>query len=250
MENNEERKQENSMLEDQQMKELPKTSIEENAKKLEEGIINPKSLDKKTLAEYAIFYKSRRYPEERIARILCVTKRTVERYIKKIKMENSLQLGENFQKNLLNEVMYYWQESLRRLTHLSYKQGLRPYEECKMIHMCHEVMMDGIALLERLSYLDKQQSMLDITSKNDHAMMIDKIMRDPLMKKSKKLTQEQRNEVAEFIGRECKEGLNAKEFRKEWKKMVDNFSAENKRKENQQKENQSNSDIIDAQTNT
>lgn len=103
MSNNKEKEQGSSEIVNQQEAALPKMLIEEIANKLEVGLISPGTLDKETLAKCALFFKSRRYSEDEIACFLDVTVRTVERYIKKIKMENALRLGENFQKNLISD---------------------------------------------------------------------------------------------------------------------------------------------------
>lgn len=135
-------------------------SISELAKKIESQIIDPKMLSKEVLEKCAVFYKVRRgYTNEDIAEILQVCSRTVERYIKNVRLNNSLQIGANFQDEILGEVLNNLRLRYERLWRLSYSDQLSDYEKARVIFMCDQIEMNKLLLLSRLGYLNKEQAL-------------------------------------------------------------------------------------------
>lgn len=133
-----------------------KMSIFELVKQLEKGAVNPASLSKDALRKCADVYKARGYSNSQIAEILNVDDKTVQRYIKQQREENSLTIGDNFQKNMVGEIIRNWRNQYQRLIKLSYSDDLTPNEIMKAIYFGHQVEKDGVELLERLGYLTKE----------------------------------------------------------------------------------------------
>lgn len=78
-----------------------KMSIFEVVKQLEKQALSPASLNKDVLRKCADVYKGRGYSNSQIAEILEVDQKTVQRYIKQQREENSLVITEGFQKKIV-----------------------------------------------------------------------------------------------------------------------------------------------------
>lgn len=133
-----------------------KKSIFDLVKDLEKKAVKPSSLSREALRKCADVYKGRGYSNTQIAEILEVDEKTVQRYIKQQREENSLTIGKNFQKNIVGEIIRNWKTQYQRLLKLSYSDDLTPNEIMKAIYLAHQVEKDGVALLERLGYLTKE----------------------------------------------------------------------------------------------
>jgi len=200
-------------------------SIPELAGQLESGHINPATLSKKVLRGCALFFKSMKYENEDIAAILHITVRSVERYLKRIKEENALVLGPDFQKNLVSKIMTSWRARGQRLLRLSYAKDMSSYEMARVISMCHQIDMSEVVLLERLGYLGRERGAADIyeaveTKKQEQLNRYGDMMG--------RLTKAQRKQVSVFIDKEHEESeMRDEAFRDNLSKMIKCFDEEN-----------------------
>jgi len=199
-------------------------SITELAKKVENQIIDSKVLNKELLEKCAVFYKVRRgYSNEDIAEILQVCTRTVERYIRNVRLDNSLQIGSNFQNEILGEVFNNLRLRYERLWRLSYSDQLSDYEKARVIFMCDQIEMNELLLLSRLGYLSKEQG-LDAFKELKEEM-------EDLKRKGDELTDERLRSLTSQQFQHLREVWKAKSAETEvvLVKIVGDCEAENKR---------------------
>lgn len=149
-----------------------KISIGELVKKLENGEVNPRTLDKKILQQCTIYFKTRGYSSEEIAEILGVNERTVQRYLSRVREGNLIIPNVGFQIRCASTFINNWQSQYQRLLKLSYSNELTDNEKVRVIYLLHQLDINKIAALDRLGYLTKAQGMEDAkkTVKLQHAI--------------------------------------------------------------------------------
>jgi len=199
-------------------------SVTELAKKIENQIIDPRILSKELLEKCAVFYKARRgYSNEDIAEILQVCTRTVERYIKNVRLDNSLQIGSNFQNEVLGEVLNNLRLRYERLWRLSYSNQLSDYEKARVIFMCDQIEMNELLLLSRLGYLSKEQT-LDVLKELKEEM-------EDLKRKNNELVDERLHSLTSQQFQHLREVWKAKSAETDvvLEKVVADYEVENKR---------------------
>jgi len=199
-------------------------SIPELAQQIEDRKVDPKIFDKVALRKCAIFFKRRAYSNEDIAEILGVSSRTAMRYLRKIRAENSLKLGVNFQQELLGGILNNLKLRYQRLLRLSYSCNLSDYERARIVLMCHQVEMDGITLLNRLGYMSKEQGMEEVNLIKEKAEEEHKRLKGEIKKQLEALTVSQDNALRERWTKLYNEAM--------WQleKMVEKFTAENEKR--------------------
>jgi DNA-binding CsgD family transcriptional regulator len=136
----------------------PEMTITERAKKVEDRVIDPKTLNKKECRQLAMYYKSRGYSADEISECLKVSPRTVLRYIETVRAENSVNIGRDCQKVILGEFISGLKSRCQRLLKTSYFNDLPPFEMVKVLCMLHQMEKDGIEILEKLGYLSKSNT--------------------------------------------------------------------------------------------
>jgi len=199
-------------------------SIPELAHQIENHKIDPKIFDKVVLRKCAIFFKRRRYLNEDIAEILGVCGRTVDRYLQKIKAENSLNLGINFQQELLGETLNNLKLRYQRLLRLSYSDNLSDYEKARTILLCHQVEMNGIAFLIQLGYLSREKGLEDMNLIKEKAEEEYEELCEVCKKQLEALSIAQDDAVREFWSRLRREAL------EQAQEMIARFIAENEKR--------------------
>jgi len=175
-----------------------KLSIPELARKMENQLLDPRTLDRRILQKCSIFFKSRGYSNEQISEILKVSIRTTERYLKNIREENSLKIGSNFQQELLGGVLNNLKLRYQRLLRLSYSWDLSDYEKARIVLMCQQVEMDGVALLTQLGYLSKEQGIEDVEFAEEEAEKVRIGLKESTRKKFDSLSAQQKNMALEY----------------------------------------------------
>jgi predicted transcriptional regulator len=199
-------------------------SISELAKRIESQIIDSKMLSKEVLEKCAVFYKARRgYTNEDIAEILQVCSRTVERYIRNVRLDNSLQIKTDFQNEILGEVLNNLRLRYERLWRLSYSDQLSDYEKARVIFMCDQIEMNKFLLLSRLGYLSKEQA-LDALKELKEEM-------EDLRRKNSELTDERLRSLTSQQFQHLREVWKAKSAETEvvLEKIVTDCEADNER---------------------
>ena len=108
-------------------------SMPELIQSIEAKEVTAKNLPKELSQQCALFLKSRGYSNSSIANILDVNERTIIRYVKEIRKQESLKLGLDFQKNVAGEFMNNWRSRCQRLLILSYSRDLSAAEQIRAI---------------------------------------------------------------------------------------------------------------------
>jgi len=192
-----------------------KMSIFELVKQLEKKMITPESLSKNVLRKCADIYKGRGYSNTQIAEILEVDEKTVQRYIKQQREENSLTIGQDFQKNIVGEIIRNWKTQYQRLLKLSYSDDLVPNEIMKAIYFAHQVEKDGVELLERLGYLRKEK-VPEVNSGWRAIVMVSPYEIDPEKDRLvQKLSNEDKEEACKMINERAMLSVKINKFMKE-----------------------------------
>ncbi|MFA5039629.1 MAG: hypothetical protein WC732_08130 [Candidatus Omnitrophota bacterium] len=174
-------------------------SISELVQQLENKILEPGSLDKTVLQKCAVLFKNRGYSNEDISEILKVSSRTIDRYIENVRSETSLMVGINFQKELLGEILNHLKLRYQRLLRLSYSDKLSDFEKARTVCLCHQIEMDGVALLSRLGYLSREQGLGSINHAEEEAEESDKQLQEMIREQAGKLSMQQRNSIDELL---------------------------------------------------
>ncbi|MDD5691631.1 MAG: hypothetical protein PHP10_00435 [Candidatus Omnitrophica bacterium] len=199
-------------------------SIPEVAQQIENRKIDPKMLDKAVLEKLAVYYKSRRgYKKEDIAEILQVCIRTVERYIANVRSENSLEIGVNFQDELLGEILSNSRLRYQRLWRLSYSDNLSDYEKARTIFMCDQIEMNTLVFLSRLGYLSREQGLDAVESIKEETEEVEKRTTESVKKLVSSLNSQQWQGAYDVFKARTKETEVILE------KMAKGYDAENKR---------------------
>ncbi len=199
-------------------------SIPEVAQQIENYKIDPKMLDKAVLEKIAVYYKSRRgYKTEDIAEILQVCSRTVERYIVNVRLKNSLEIGVNFQDELLGEILSNSKLRYQRLWRLSYSDKLSDYEKARIVFMCEQIEMNELEFLSRLGYLSREQGLEAVESVKDEAKEIGRKTNESIKKRMSLLNSQQWEGARDVLKTRTKETEVILE------KLVIDYEAENKK---------------------
>lgn len=174
--------------------------ISELIRQLEEQLIDPKTLDKITLQECAAVLKTRGYSSTEIANFLKVNERTIQRYIKVYRTKIKLELGENFQQELVAEIVNNMRLRCQRLWRLVHSGTLSASEEARAICAIHQIEMDKLSMMERLGYIQESQIREEVIRGYESA--VDKreqeeVSRQPWIH-DKRLTPEQITELKKF----------------------------------------------------
>jgi hypothetical protein len=174
------------------------TQLPELVDKLKAKEIAVSDVPREILQKCALYMKRHGESNLSIARVLDVDPRTVSRYLKIIREQESLTLGPNFQKSIVGECVNNWRASCQRLLMLSYSSDLTPLEQMKAIFVYHQVLKDGLELLEKLGYLSKKTGEADMSA----AVSADEKKKEKL--KYKKLDPEILNDIDKIgpMGRE------------------------------------------------
>jgi len=133
-------------------------TVAEWAKKVEDRVIDPKTLNKKERRQLAVYYKSRGYSVDEIRECLKVSPRTALRYIEKARAENSVNIGRDCQKVILGDFVNGLRSRCQRLLKTSYSDELSPFDKAKVLCMLHQMEKDGIEILEKLGYLSRSNT--------------------------------------------------------------------------------------------
>lgn len=164
MENTTERKGEHDS-EIPEKVESKKISIEELAIQLEIGSVRPNGIDKKTKRDCIKYYKIKRdYTCRTIAEILNLRVRTVQRYTKRMREENTMNLDLYWQKNIIGEFLNKCKTENQRLKRLLYIEKLSPNDVMRITKAQHKIEMDCINVLEKTGYLSKAISTVDVNT--------------------------------------------------------------------------------------
>lgn len=131
--------------------------IAEVVKQLEEQTVDPKTLDKMVLQDCAVLLKNRGFSSLEIAKVLKVDERTIQRYIKIYRSKIKLELGENFQQELIAEIVNNMRLRCQRLWRLVYSGLLSASEEARTICAIHQIEMNKLSMMERLGYIQESQ---------------------------------------------------------------------------------------------
>jgi len=176
-------------------KDIKYLSIAEIAIRIENSSLDPTLIDREILQQCGVFYRSRGYTNDDIAELFKVCKRTIERYFADVRLQNSINIGPNYQQELLGEVLSNYQLRYRRLLRLSYSGEMSDYERARVVSLCHQIEMDSMDLLSSLGYLSKERGMKEV---EEITVMADRENRkyDPETKKKlQSLTPEQRETI-------------------------------------------------------
>lgn len=202
-------------------------SIPEVAQQIENRKIDPKMLDKAVLEKLAVYYKSRRgYKKEDIAEILQVCIRTVERYIANVRSENSLEIGVNFQDELLGEILSNSRLRYQRLWRLSYSDNLSDYEKARTILMSDQIEMNEIAFLSRLGYLSQEQGLDTVENIEEEAKEMGRELKESVKKQISLLNSQQWQATLNVFKSEKQKAEAMLE------KMIKNYLVENEKQKN------------------
>jgi len=136
--------------------------ISELVRGLREGNINPKALDMATKEEYVRVLSDNEYDNIEIAKLFKVTIRSIQRYIKRIKKDNALKVGLNFQKETLGEVVGLEKKLFKKLSKLLESESLSIQEKLRISSQLHKINMDKIMILEKVGYLSISQGEYDL----------------------------------------------------------------------------------------
>jgi len=136
----------------------PKMTIAELAKKIEAGVIDSKTLGKKTIRQLTVYYKNRGYSIEEINECLKVSFRTILRYIKKARSESAIEFGIDFQKNFIQDFMNNTNAHYQSILRLLHGDDLTSYEKSKRHSDLIKMDLARMAFLEKLGYLSKENA--------------------------------------------------------------------------------------------
>ena len=156
MENNNEQIKKTDGVSDAKVgsKKIPTAEL---VRQLEEKSISPGALDKRTKRECLLHCVIiRGYKSRDIAVVFGVNIRSAQRYIDKIRHENTLWVDEFFQRRIVNEYYRNWQSRYQRLLHLSYSDKLSDAEMIKAISRLEQFEINKIAVLERLGCVSRE----------------------------------------------------------------------------------------------
>jgi len=226
MENYDEKTKKEDIIADAEV--MPKKlSTPEFARQVEEGIISPATLSQKDHRRLALYYQSVGYENDYIAVILKVTIRTVQRKLKKIKDDNSLMLGSNFQKNLIVKVMRSFETQRQRLLRASCAKDLSSYEKVLAIEKCIKAEVGRVVLFEKIGCISKRRTeeFIAETKTNSREERLEKFG-----DLHRQLTKDQQIQVSKFIDDSVKEKWSKEqEFSSKLDNMFKTFAAENKK---------------------
>ena len=234
MGNNEEKNKENVEIALKPEITNVRLSIKEVIKQIEEGIVKPESLNKNIKMKCAMFLKSRGYSSEEIGELLNADTRTVQRYLRELRMQNNIKFDYDFQTNIMSEVINNWRALCQRLLRLSYSEDMTNYEQARTVFMHQQALMAGVAIFERLGYLSQSRGEIDISSSyaKERNVKIKKAIKkhagDPLVKLAEVLEDDQQRKVHDFI---TDNDITKQKNRDKLKKIIDDCMAENKEKE-------------------
>lgn len=137
--------------------------IREIVQQLESRSVSPDVLDRETLKACIKFFKViRGYSGWTIAEILHVSVRTVQRYAKKIREDNTMNLGLYWQKNLIGELLCKNRARVQRLERLLYLKDISPTNIIKITQAQDQLERNRIAVLAEGGYLSKEQGKSDL----------------------------------------------------------------------------------------
>lgn len=206
-------------------------SILELVRQLEERSTNPETLDKKTLAKCAAILRGRGYSNVEISDFLKVDERTVQRYMKKMRLEIALNLDDNFQKELAAEIMNNARQQSQRLLRLSHSNDISTYEEARIVFMSNQIMLAGVMLLEKLGYLYKEIGINQLTMGGNSVS--ETKLREALGRNliyAKKLTQDQKRRIIGYYFFRMQNSPNKEEeIRRDIDDLVFSFVGESER---------------------
>ncbi|MDD5174428.1 MAG: hypothetical protein PHV48_06350 [Candidatus Omnitrophica bacterium] len=137
-------------------------SASELVRELQEGIINPKALDVATKEGYTKVLNDNEYDSIEIAKLLKINIRSIQRYIKKIKKDNALKVGRDFQKETLGEVVDLENKLFKKLSKLLESESLSTQEQLQISSQLHKINIDKIMILEKVGYLSIDQGKYDL----------------------------------------------------------------------------------------
>lgn len=141
---------------------ITKMTIAEIAKYLESHPFNPELLGEEKLFKCIAYFKNRCYTDAMIGEIINKSERQVRRYTKKLREQTSLQLTDDFQKDLLGELLDNWRIQFSYFIRLANKEDVSSLDRMRALYYSHQIQKDIIETLGKYGYLSKEQGQADI----------------------------------------------------------------------------------------
>ncbi len=114
-------------------------TIPELAKGLEAGEINPSLIDEKRTLQCIAFWKSNCYTDKMIGDYLAKSERQVRRHTKELREQNSIELTEDFQKDLLGQMLSQWQNQYSYFIRLANREDVSPLDRMRALFYTHQI---------------------------------------------------------------------------------------------------------------
>lgn len=125
----------------------------DRVEQLIEGTLKPEGLNRQNLIDCTEALKQRGYTNIEISRLLKMSRRTVQRYLEKIRENNSLVPSDEFQETFVGEMLGNFREQYQRLVRMSYQRDISASKQMRAIGAACQVMKMQFDTLRDLGYL-------------------------------------------------------------------------------------------------
>lgn len=141
---------------------VTKMTIPEIAKYMESHPFNLELLGEQKLLQCVMYYKNRCYTDAMIGEIINKSERQIRRYTKKIREQSSMQITEDFQKDLLSELLDNWRIQISYFIRLANKDDVPSIDRMRALYYSHQIQKDIIDTLGKYGYFSKEQGQADV----------------------------------------------------------------------------------------
>jgi hypothetical protein len=128
-------------------------SVPELARQLEKRAIMPQGIPEEIRLECGWYLKSWGRSNAELGKLLALSQKKVQRYIKKKREGNRLKYSADFQGELMGEIVYGWRARRQRLLRLVDADDIPLAEQLKAMLLLQQGDKDMVDILERLGYL-------------------------------------------------------------------------------------------------
>lgn len=137
-------------------------TIPEIAESLKEGKLQNVDIDEDIILQCLSYFQEQCYTDDMIASFLDRNSRTIRRYKDKLRKKNSLILGEDFQKDLLGDMLVNWKRQLSYFIRLANKEDVSSLDRMRALFYTHQIQRDIVDTLGKYGYLSKERGSADL----------------------------------------------------------------------------------------
>ena len=155
------------------------------ARQLEKRAIKPEVIPEPIRLECGWYLKNWGFSNAELGRLLALSEKKIQRYIKKKRKENCLRYNPDFQSELMGDIIYAWRARRQRLLRMSYMENISLAEQLRILYILHQTDKDMVDMLEKTGYISKEDVEEDMSANYSRTAILNRIIADEEREKAR-----------------------------------------------------------------